>query len=154
MTENPMIQPNLASARTPPIWPYLILCAAVGSLVSLGSFHQGHIGDSLIPVLVSIQKWTPFYWDLDRIGMLVPLLTLPLRNPLVNLLAQDAIYVSAALAAMFLLAQYMLRDSRYPLAGTLSSVACLALSPYLWFFVFTVDTFYGVWFALGLGGLC
>jgi hypothetical protein len=148
-----MLQEGFGPSRTPPLWPYLVLCVAVGSVVSLGSFHQGHISDTLIPVLVSLQKWTPFFWEQDRIGMLVPLLTLPLRNPLVNLLAQDAIYVSTALAAMFLLPRYMLRDGSYALAGTLSAVACLVLAPAAWFFGFTAFTFYGVWLALGLGGL-
>jgi hypothetical protein len=144
---------NYGPTRPPPLWPYLVVCAGVAWVVNLGVFHQGHGGDTVIPVLVSLQRWTPFFWEQDRIGMLVPLLASPLRHPLLNLLTQDALYIFAALAAMFLLAQYMLRDSRYPLAGTLSAVACLALSPYAWFFVFTVDTFYGVWFALGLGAL-
>src|SRR5439155_26741909 len=58
-----------------------------------------------------------------------------------------------ALAAMFLLPRYMLRDGSYTLAGTLSAVAFLGLAPAHWFFVFTAGTFYGVWLSLGLGGL-
>jgi hypothetical protein len=135
------------------LWPYLALCAGVALVVTLGDFHRGHQGDTLLPVLVSLQRWTPFFWEQDRIGMLIPLLTFPLRNPFLNLLAQEALNVFAALAAMFLLARYMLRDRTYPLAGTLSAAACLALAPAAWFFCFTAVTFYGVWLALGLGGL-
>src|SRR5436190_8114240 len=138
-----MFQSSFASTRTPPIWPFLVTCAVAGSVVSLGALHRSHISDTLVPVLVSLQKWTPFFWEQDRIGMLVPLLTLPLRNPLANLLAQEAIYVSTALAAMFLLPRYMLRDGSYALAGTLSAVACLVLAPPGWFFGFTAFTFYG-----------
>src|SRR4029077_11756254 len=111
-----------------------------------------HQSDSLIPVLVSLQKWTPFYWDQDRMGMLVPLLTLPLRQPLWNLVAQEAIHVFAGLAAMFLLPRYVLRDGSYVLAGTVSAASCLALAPG-WLFGFTAYTNYGIWLALGLGGL-
>ncbi len=90
----------------------------VGWVVSLGALHKFHCSDTLVPILVSLQKWTPFFWEQDRIGMLVPLLTLPLRHPLLNLLAQGAIYVSTVLAAIYLLARYMLRDGSYGLAGT------------------------------------
>jgi hypothetical protein len=103
--------------------------------------------------LVSLQKWTPFFWEQDRIGMLVPLLTMPIRDPLLNLLTQDAIYVFTALAAMFLLARYILPDGSYALAGALSAVAFLGLASATWVFNFTACTFYGVWLALGLGGL-
>jgi uncharacterized membrane protein YraQ (UPF0718 family) len=85
--------------------------------------------------------------------MLVPLLTLPFRHPLVNLIAQGAIYVSTVLAAIYLLARYMLRDGSYALAGTLSAVAFLGLAPASWIFAISAATFYGVWLTLGLGGL-
>lgn len=150
---NHMFQTSFASTRTPALWPYLVLCAGVGLVVSLGAFHQGHIADTLLPILVSLQKWTPYFWEQDRIGMLVPLLTLPIRHPLLNLLVQEAIYVSAALAAMYLLPRYMLPERNYALAGTLSAAAFLGLAPEGWFFGFTAFTFYGVWLALGLGAL-
>ena len=41
-----------------------------------------------MPVLVSLQRWTPFYWDQERYGMLIPALALPVRDPLLNLLLQ------------------------------------------------------------------
>ena len=116
------------------MWPFLIICAVVGSLVSLGELHKHHCSDTLVPILVSLQKWTPFFWGQDRVGMLVPLLTLPLRHPLLNLIAQGAIYVATGLAAMYLLARYMLRDGSYALAGTLSAVAFLGLAPASWVF--------------------
>src|SRR2546430_5648543 len=87
----------------PSLWPFLVICAAVGCVISLGRLHQWHCSDTLVPILVSLQKWTPFFWGQDRVGMLVPLLTLPLRHPLPNLLAQGAIYVSTVLAAIYLL---------------------------------------------------
>jgi hypothetical protein len=148
-----MFQESFPRTPPPPLWPYLVLCAAVGSIASLGSFQQGHTSDTLVPILVSLQKWTPFFWYQDRVGMLVPLLALPLRHPLLNLLAQEAIYVFTGLAAMYLLPRYMLRDASYGLAGTLSVVACLVLAPAGWLFAFTAYTNYGVWLALGLGGL-
>src|SRR5437762_10011290 len=111
--ESSQTMTDCRTTEVPPLWPYLVICAAAGLMVSLGSFHWWHNSDSLIPMLVSLQKWTPFFWEQDRIGMLVPLLTLPLREPLWNLIAQEAIYVSTTLAAMFLLPRYVLRDGNY-----------------------------------------
>jgi hypothetical protein len=72
---------------------------------------------------------------------------------LVNLLVEDTLNVFAALASLFLLARYVLRDRTYPLVGTLSAAGFLAVAPTLWVFDFTANTFYGVWLALGLAGL-
>jgi hypothetical protein len=153
MIKNSKSRESWVPAQIPPLWPFLIICVAVGSIVSLGSLHWLHNSDTLVPILASLQKWTPFFWEQDRIGMLVPLLTLPIRHPLLNLLAQESIYVSTALAAMFLLARYMLRDGSYALVGTFCAVACLGLVPVTWFFDFTAVTLGGVWLTLGLGGL-
>src|ERR1700684_2175795 len=59
-----------------------------GSWISLGKFQQNQNADSIVPVLVSLQHWKPFYWETNRYGMLVPLLAIPFRHPLVNLIFQ------------------------------------------------------------------
>ena len=41
--------------------------------MSLGRLHEFHSADSILPVLVSLPRWTPFFWQQDRFGMLVPL---------------------------------------------------------------------------------
>jgi hypothetical protein len=137
----------------PALWPWLLLCAAVAGWVNLGTFHRHHHADSLVPILVSLQRWTPFIWCQDRMGMLVPLLALPFQSPLANLLVQGTLHVFAALTAGFLLARYVLPDRTYPLVGALSAAGFLALAPPAWVFDFTANTFYGLWLALGLGGL-
>jgi len=85
--------------------------------------------------------------------MLVPLIALPFKNPLINLLVQAFFYVFSYLAATFLLARYMLRDASYPLVGALSAAAFMSLAPACYRFEFFVITFYGLWLALGLGAL-
>jgi hypothetical protein len=122
-------------------------------LVGLGSIHRWHHSDSLAPMLVSLQRWTPFLWEQDRIGMLVPLLALPVRHPLLNLIAQDVIYLFAGLTAFYLLPRYLLRNGCYPLAGTLSALAFLLFAPAAWCHDFACNTFYGVWLSLGLAAL-
>ncbi len=51
--------------------------------------------------------------------MLVPLLAVPVRDPLWNLLLQRGLLVLAGLAAVLLLARHVLAGRDWPLAGAL-----------------------------------
>jgi hypothetical protein len=135
------------------LWPWLLVSAVVAVWIDLGTLHRDHQADSLVPVLVSLQRWTPFLWSQDRIGMLVPLLAIPFRNPLANLLVQEGLYVLGGLAAVFLLMRYVLRDVIFPLVAAVSAALFLCLAPAEYRFMFFSGTFYGLWLALGLGGL-
>ncbi len=148
-----MNEPLPREGREKGIGVYLLMCAVAALWVDLGALHRLHNGDSLLPVLVSLQYWTPFQWELDRHGMLVPLLALPLTHPLANLLLQGFLDVFCGLAAFFLLARYMLRESIDPLVGALGASAFLTLAPAPYRFDYLMDVSYGVWLTLGLGGL-
>ena len=155
-----MKQPRLASGSdeggpgTPPsIRPYLGLSAVVALWVDLGPIHRHHQGDSLLNVLVSLQAWTPFLWEQDRYGMLIPLLVRPIHDPFANMLIQEFLSIGAGLSAFFLLARYVLRDGSYPLAAGLGASAFLALAPLAYAFEVGIDTGFGLGMALGLGAL-
>jgi hypothetical protein len=139
--------------QVPPIWTSLMICAAGALWIDLGSLHRGHHADSLIPVLVSLQRWTPFFWEQNRYGMLIPWLARPVTHPLGNLLVQGFLNVFCGLSAFFLLARYMLADSSYPIVGAVGAVAFLTMAPAPYRFDYLMDANYGVWLALGLGGL-
>jgi hypothetical protein len=106
-----------------------------------------------VPVLVSLQRWTPFYWDQERYGMLVPLLALPLRDPLWNLLGQRLLLALAGLGAVVLLARHVLGGRDWPLAGALAVAGLLAAAPDPWLFEFLFSQPYGLSLALAAGGL-
>jgi len=143
----------------PGAWPRrrpLVLLGAVvaaAALLDLSSFHALEHGDSIVPVLVSLQRWTPFYWDQERFGMLLPLLALPVRDPLGNLLLQRGLLVVAGLGAVVLLARHVLAGRDWPLAGALAAGTLLALAPATWLFEFLGDQPYGLGLALALAGL-
>ena len=61
--------------------------------------------------------------------MLLPLLAMPLRNPLTNLLVQMGLSTFAALVSMCLLARYTLPRGLWQLAALLSAAGFLALAP-------------------------
>jgi hypothetical protein len=147
------MRPSTQDQTSGSVWPYLALCALAAAWVDLGSVHRLHCGDSIVPVLTSLYRWTPFYWEQNRFGMLVPLLALPFRHPLANLLVQDGLTVFAGLAALFLLARYIVRAPTWPLVGTLGAAAFLALPPAKYRFDYLVTHPYGVSLALGLAAL-
>jgi len=84
-----------------------VVTAAIAAWIGLGSLHDLQHADSLLTVLVSTQRWTPFFWGQDRFGMLVPLLAMPFRHPLINMLVQGWMTTVAALLAPFVLARFL-----------------------------------------------
>jgi hypothetical protein len=134
-------------------WAILGALALAALLVDLGRFHHLEHGDSIVPVLVALQRWTPFSWDQERYGMLVPLLAVPVRDPLWNLLLQRGLLVLAGLASMVLLARHVLARRDWPVAGALSAAALLVAAPASWRFEFLGDQPYGLSGALALAGL-
>jgi hypothetical protein len=134
-------------------WPLLAALVAAAALLDLGTFHRLENGDSIVPVLVSLQRWTPFYWDQERYGMLVPLLALPVRDPLWNLLLQRGLMIFAGLAAVVLLARHLLAERDWRLVGAVAAVTLVLAAPEPWRFEYLGDQPYGLSMALALAGL-
>ena len=132
---------------------WLGLCAVCALLIDLGSLHRLHHGDSLLPILMSLMRWSPFFWEQDRFGMIVPLIAMPLANPLANLLFQDFLDILLGLFAFFLLARFLLKDATYPAAAVLALASFLTLCPEDYRFSYLVDACYGTWLVPGVGGL-
>ncbi|BDG01845.1 hypothetical protein [Anaeromyxobacter oryzae] len=143
---------RLAGARAGSLATFAALAAAA-VLLDLGRLHALEHGDSIVPVLVSLQRWTPFYWDQERYGMLVPLVALPVRDPLWNLLLQRLLLVLAGLAAVVLLARHVLAGREWRVAGALATVLVLLSWPAPWLFEYLGDQPYGLGLALALAGL-
>ncbi len=108
-------------------WPAVLALAAVLAVwIDLSPIHQFHNSDSLIPVLMSLDRWTPFYWEQNRFGMLLPLLALPFRDPFVNLLAQVGLRLFALLLSFFLLARTAVPRPWWPAVGALTLMMFIA----------------------------
>src|SRR5437868_1336805 len=104
---------------------YLAICALTALWIDFTRLHLGQNSDSIVPILVSLQRWTPFYWEQSRFGMLVPLLALPFRHPLANLLVQDFLMIFAGLAAIGLLVRFFVRSQAWFAAACLSCLVFL-----------------------------
>ena len=105
------------------------VCAIAAFFVDFGPIHQYHCSDSLITILVSLMRWTPFYWAQDRFGMLVPALALPFRDPLANLLVQTFLTTGLGLLALFLLPLVACPRAGWFAAGAVSAATFLACEP-------------------------
>lgn len=125
------------------------LLAATALCMSVSQLQHYQNADAIVPVLTSLQHWTPFFWETNRYGMLVPLLAWPFRNPMANLIAQSAMTVFAGLGASFLLVRYLFGRTRYwLLAAALQNIWLLLLVPRPMQFEWFVAQCYGVSFSL------
>jgi hypothetical protein len=134
------------------ILPWAILLACV--FIDLGTFHRRQHGDSLVPVLESLYRWQPFFWGQDRFGMLVPLLAMPFKHPLANLLVQSGINMVSTLAALFLISRYLSGRYRYVVPGGIAAILLLSLAHWgTHNQLFTPELPYAASLALSAGGL-
>lgn len=101
----------------PPIAIIAAVSAVLAVWMDLSPIHRFHDSDSLVPVLMSLQRWTPFYWEQNRFGMLVPLLALPVQGPFHNLMVQVALRLFAVVVAFFLVARAVVPRPYWPAAG-------------------------------------
>jgi len=140
--------------RSPVVWARLIVGVAVAAAwIDCGRLHTLQNADSILPVLVSVQHWTPFFWGEDRFGMLVPLLAMPIRNPFFNLLVQGWLTITAALLAPFLAARYIGADRYWIAAGALANACLLTIASPLIQFDWMVTQPYAVSMTLAFAAL-
>lgn len=104
-------------------------CAAGAFCIDLSRFHEGQHADALLPVMVSLYEWQPFYWEQDRLGMLLPALALPFRHPLANLLVQNGLAIFGGLASFGILARYLVRDATWVGIGAGGAIVFLLAFP-------------------------
>jgi hypothetical protein len=145
--------PSVTSPDPRSGWAFLGLCAVASTWIDFGSAHL-LTSDALIPILVSLQRWTPFYWGQNRYGMLVPLIALPIRAPFANLLVQVGLTMFAGLASIFLVCWYLIRNPIWPVVATVASALFVCCAPRHVCVEYLATTQpYGVSFGLGIGGL-
>lgn len=143
----------LAIRTRPRIGATLAICTVLGVLVCTSRLVAFHDSDSLLPTLVSLQYWTPYYWSQARWGMLLPALFGWVTDPIANLLVQTAV-MGCAGAAVFPLLAHRLRPRR---TSPVVAVVALALfvattADYLLFCWFLAQP-YALGIALALLGL-
>ena len=137
--------------------PWVILSIVIAGLAAwmgLGTLHTSAHADSLLPVLISTQRWTPFFWGQDRFGMLVPLLAMPVHHPLGNLLLQGWIMTTAALLAPFVVSRFLTgRSDDWLAIGAGTNLLFLLITPPAVQYDWLVAQPYGISMLLAFAGL-
>lgn len=129
------------------------LASVVAALwMDLSPIHAFHTSDSLIPVLSGLYLWTPFFWEQNRYGSLIPLLSLPIDSPFHHLLFQVALRLLAVAAAFFLMARTVVPRRYWPAVGALT-LALWVAGKGLQAHAFQQMQPYGQAIALSLGGI-
>jgi hypothetical protein len=104
---------------------------AVTLWINLGAIHRYQNADSLVMPLISIYRWTPLFWEQNRLGMLIPALATPFHHPLTNLLVQSGLTTLSGLSGFFLLGYYVAGRRRGLAAGSLGALL-FVLATRLW----------------------
>ena len=132
----------------------VILAAVLAAWMGLGTLHDFQHADSLLTVLISTQRWTPFFWGQDRFGMLVPLVAMPVRDPMANLLLQGWLMTVAALLAPLVVARFLVRRAGGWMAiGALTGALFLLIATPAVQFDWMVTQPYGLSIVLGFAAL-
>ena len=97
-----------------------VVVLALAVWMDLSPLHAFHRADSFIPVFSSLYRWTPFFWEQNRFGQLIPLLSLPIDSPFANLLFQVWLRLFAVTASFFLLARTVVPRPYWPAVGALT----------------------------------
>ena len=117
--------------------------------IDLGPIHRFQQTDSLLPVLASCTKWTPFFWRQNRLGALVPLLAFPFRDPWINLFIQAGLNSFLGLLAIILAVRYVGGRRRWIAGGAIAALLLVCWPQQRIFNYLIAHQEYGS--ALGLG---
>ncbi|MBY0455755.1 MAG: hypothetical protein K2V38_00300, partial [Gemmataceae bacterium] len=105
------------------------LYAAAAVWVAFSGIHRDHNADSLVPSLASRYAWTPFFWEQDRVGLLVPLAASGCPDAVLNTVLQVGLTVFVGLCLPLLVAELVRPHPAARAAVTLASATMIALSP-------------------------
>ncbi len=111
------------------IWPYLVLNFVAAVWLDFTSFHRLATSDSIVFVLASLYEMRLFFWEQDRIGMLVPLVASWCDSPFHNLLIQTGSTIFVGLTMPLMLARVLTPHRMAPLAVTAMNAAFLFFAP-------------------------
>ena len=116
-------------SRRPSLRFYLLLNAAVASWLAFSGIHRCHNADSLMFAIISTYKYTPFYWQQDRVGMLIPGIALICPDPIYNVVLQTGLTTFAGLCLPVLLAELIYPHPAGRAAATFANALMFLLAP-------------------------
>lgn len=149
---------NKARSSFPPKWPHpsslgwaILIAALIAGWIDFGRLLHFANSDSIMPVLASLVRWSPFFWGQNRYGMLIALLAIFIHSPFANLLFQAWLSTFAGLLASFLLLRYVVGNGpTWFAAGAVVNLTALSVVPPLYQLDWFCNQPYGVSLTLAL----
>ncbi|MBC8164561.1 MAG: hypothetical protein H7Y20_01670, partial [Bryobacteraceae bacterium] len=84
---------------------FVACCIYSAAAIATSWINTAHNSDTVLQSFISIHKWTPYYWEENRFGMLVPALAAPIRAWGWNLLVQMFLIAGSGLGCLYLTAR-------------------------------------------------
>lgn len=106
-----------------------LVAGVVAGWLTLGGLQGMNHADSVVPALMSLYRWTWFYWGQDRFGMLTALVAMPVRDPLGNLLVQNWMVSFCGVLVFALVHAYLLGWRGAGISGVLGAGVFLVFGP-------------------------
>jgi hypothetical protein len=97
-------------------------------LIALSGYYDGLNADTVVAYMNSSVYWTPYFWDQDRYGMLIPTLTRWIHDPLLNMVAQNVLHIACSIFSFFLLARYLFPRQQILEIGAVATIGYVTLS--------------------------
>ena len=94
------------------VLPFLWLSGAFSKLAA----------DDVIPVFISTENWTPFFWGSSRQGSLIPLLGSIVQDPVSNLRFQTVIHAMFLILSLTLISKLIFTDESYEIPKRVTTV--------------------------------
>lgn len=95
---------------------------AIAFWMGFSKMSLPHSSDTLMPSLMSLQKWTFFYWGQERLGSFLPLVLIPFKHPLTNYLVQKIIAIYFGFVCLFLIGRYITNHQNWIPIGCISAI--------------------------------
>lgn len=115
----------------------LLLILLVAAFVIFGNYIRFQHSDNAVIAILSTSAWSPYLWEQNRYGMLLPLLTSWIHGPFTNFLVESFLNIAAGLSSIYLISVYLFlridlrayRDSRLGIPGLIAVLLLLISLP-------------------------
>jgi hypothetical protein len=126
-----------------------LVCALAAWIDLTPVFHWGHNSDSVLPLVIARDHWTPFFWGQNRFGMFLALAVSPIHDAWTMFFAYHWLLISLSLVPGFALARGLGASAAF---GAAITAAALLLVPDQVFWVYVTNP-YGASFGFFFAGL-
>ena len=133
---------------------YAVSGTSAALILLFNGFTRYQTSDSMMPTVVSVLHWTPFFWRQNYYGMFWPWITQLIHNPLVNLAVNNGVCFVSSIASYLTLGWFLFRSWGAVASGAVAVASLLMLaSPNMAWGMLSPSLFFCTPLVLGLTAL-